>query len=150
MVSEAAVAVDQRHLGAKTAEGLGEFESHITRAQDQEMFRDVIEFQRLDVSERSHLCQSRNRFQRGARSRVDDDILAAKGARSAIIQFRLDRLGPHEMPRGHHQFRAAFLVEIEMSINEVLDHLALAFAHRSHVDADILFADAELLAAIKE
>ncbi len=37
-----------------------------------------------------------------------------------------------------------------MSIDEVLDHLALAFAHRRHVDANVFFADAELLAAIKE
>ena len=37
-----------------------------------------------------------------------------------------------------------------MSIHEVLDHLALAFAHRRHVDANIFLADPELLAAIKE
>jgi hypothetical protein len=37
-----------------------------------------------------------------------------------------------------------------MSIHEVLDHLALALAHHRHVDANIFFADPELLAAIKE
>ena len=49
MVSEAAIAVDQRHLGAETAEGLGEFEPNITRAQDQQVIRYVIKFQCLDV-----------------------------------------------------------------------------------------------------
>jgi len=35
----AAVAVDQRYLGAETAEGLREFQSDINLRQDQEMFR---------------------------------------------------------------------------------------------------------------
>ena len=34
--------VSEGYLGAETAEGLGEFESDITSAQNQEIFRDVI------------------------------------------------------------------------------------------------------------
>jgi hypothetical protein len=85
VVSEATIAVDQRHLGTKTAEGLGEFESDITGAQDQEVLRDLIEFKRLDMGKRPHLGQSMNRFQRGARAGVDDDILAAKRAPNSSL-----------------------------------------------------------------
>ena len=150
MVSEAAIAIDQRYLGTKTAEGLGEFESDITGAQDQEMLRNLIEFQRLDMCERPHLGQSMNRFKRSSRAGVDDDILTAKRSRPAAGHFGFDSLGAHETPHTHHQFRTAFLVKVEMNIDEVLHHLALAFAYRRHVDANIFFADAELLAAIKE
>ncbi len=52
MVSEAAIAIDQRYLGTKTAEGLREFQSDITCAEHEEMLRDLIEFQRLDMCER--------------------------------------------------------------------------------------------------
>ena len=95
-------------------------------------------------------ARSRNRLERGPRAGIDDDILAAKRARPAVVQLGFDGLGADETPRAHDQFRAALLVIVEMNIDEVLDHLALAFAHRRHVDADILLADAELLAAKKE
>ena len=149
-INEAAIAIEECHLRAETAEGLGEFESYIARAENQEVLRDVIEFQCLDVRERPRLDQPRNRFQRGPRARIDDDILAAKRARPAVGQLNLDGLGGDETPRTHNQFRAALPVMVEMDVDKVLDHLALAFAHRRHVDADIVFADAELLAAIKE
>src|SRR6266850_2969148 len=150
VVSEAAIAVDQRHLGAETAEGLGEFESDITSAQDQEMFRDVIKFQGLDVGKRLRLGQSRNWLKRGARAGVDDDILAAKRALPAVGQLGFDGLGANEAPCPHYQFRAALLVVVEMNVDQAPHHLALALTHGCHVDANILFADAELVAAIKE
>src|ERR1700726_4094437 len=149
-MSEAAIAVDQGHLGTKTAEGLGEFESDITSAQAQELLRNLIEFRPLDMRERLHLGQSVNRFKRGSRTGVDDDILTAKRARPTAVQLGFDSLGTHETPHTHHQFRAAFLAKVEMSIHEVLDHLALAFAYRRHVDANLFFAVSELLPAIKE
>src|ERR1700722_9215139 len=79
-VGEAAVAVDERYLGAETAEGLGEFESDITCPQNHEMFRNVIKFQSFDVGQRLRLGQSRNWLKRGARAGVDDDLLAAERA----------------------------------------------------------------------
>jgi hypothetical protein len=91
-----------------------------------------------------------NRFKRGSRAGVDDDILTAKRARPTAGQLGFGSPGTHETPHTHHPFRAAFLVKVEMSIHQVWDHLALAFAHRRHVDANVLFADSELLAAIKE
>src|SRR5580698_8195529 len=66
VVRESAVSVDQRHLGAETAEGLGKFESDITSAQNQKMLRDVIQFQGLDVGQRLRFRQSRNWLKRGA------------------------------------------------------------------------------------
>src|SRR5580658_7275007 len=150
VVREAAISVDQRHLGAETAEGLGEFESNIASAQNQKMFGDVIKFQGLDVGKRLHLGQSWNWLKRGARTRIDDDIFATECACPAVGQFDFDGLGANETPRPHHQFRAALLVLVEVNIDETSDHLAFAFAHRLHVDANIVFADAELLAAIKQ
>ena len=107
VVGEAAIAVDQRDLGAETAEGLGEFESDITSAQNQEMFRDVIKFQGLDVGQRLRLGQSRNRLKRGARAGIDDDILAAECACPAVGQGNFDGFRANEASCAHHQFRAA-------------------------------------------
>ena len=80
VVREAAIAVDQRDLGAETAEGLGKFESDITSAQNQEVFRDVIKFKCLDVSQRLRLGQSRNWLKRGARAGIDGYIFTTECA----------------------------------------------------------------------
>src|SRR3984885_13962103 len=149
VVREAAIAVDQRDLGAETAEGLGKFESDVTATQNQKMFRDVIKFQGLDVGQRLRLGQSRNWLKRGARAGVDDDILAAKRALPAVGHLGFDGLGANEASCAHHQLRAALLVLVEMNINKVPHHQALALTHSCHVDANILFADTELVAAIK-
>ena len=68
----------------------------------------------------------------------------------AIGKLDFKGLWTHEIPSAHDQFRAALLVIVEMNIDEVLNHLALAFTDRCHIDVNILFADAELLAAIKQ
>src|SRR5580704_5899592 len=70
-VRDAAIAFDQRDLGAETAEGLGKFEPDITSTQNQEVFRDVIKFKSLDVGQRLRLGQSRNWLKRGARAGID-------------------------------------------------------------------------------
>ena len=149
-VSEAAIAVDQRHLSTETAEGLRKFEPDIPSPQNQEMFRDVIEFQRLDVRKRLRLDQSRNRLKRGARARIDDNIFATESAGPAGGQLGFDGLGTNEASCAHHQFRAALLVVIEVNVDQAPHHLALSLAHGSHVDLNVLFADSELGAAVKE
>ena len=110
----------------------------------------MVKFKCLDVGQRLRLGQSRNWLKRSTRASVDDDILAAKRALPAADQLRFHGLGGNKTPGAHHQLSAALLVLVEMDINEVLNHLALALAHRCHIDMNILFADAELVAAIKE
>ena len=78
---------------------------------------------------------------------IDDHVLAAKRACAAIAQCDLDRLGRDEIARAQDQLRAGFLVDIEMHVDQPLDHLALAVAHSSHVDVCVVLADAEFLTA---
>src|SRR5580704_17619809 len=127
VVREAAIAVDQRDLGAETAEGLGKFESDITSAQNQEVFRDVIKFKCLDVGQRLRLGQSRNWLKRGARAGVDDYIFATECACPAVGQLDFDRLGANKASCAHHQFRAALrVVGVAKNVDNVPHHLALA------------------------
>ena len=112
VVREAAIAVDQRDLGAETAEGLGKFESDITSAQNQEMFRDVIKFKGLDVGQRLRLGQSRNWLKRGARAGIDDYIFTTECACPAVVQGNFDGFRANEASCAHHQFRAALRVVV--------------------------------------
>ena len=151
VVREAAIAVDQRDLGAETAEGLGKFESDITSAQNQEVFRDVIKFKCLDVGQRLRLGQSRNWLKRGARADIDGYNFTPECACPAVVQGNFDGFRANEASCAHHQFRAALgEVVVAKNVDNVHHHLALALTHGGHVDANILFADAEFVAAIKE
>ena len=93
---------------------------------------------------------SRNRLKRGTRARIDDNIFATEGAGPAVGQLDFNGLGVNEASCAHNQFRAALLVVVEMNVDQVPHHLAIALTHGCHVDVNVLFADAELVAAIKE
>jgi hypothetical protein len=103
----------------ETAEGLREFKPDIPSAQDQEMFRDVIEVQRLDVAQRLGLGQSRNRLKRGPRARIDDHIFATEGAVSAGGQLDFNGPRSNEASCAHHQFRDALLVLVEVNVDQI-------------------------------
>src|SRR4029077_12860090 len=62
--------LNDRYPAAEAAIGLGEFKADVTAADNNQMFRQPVEFEELDVRQRSALGQAGNRWDR----RMSTDI----------------------------------------------------------------------------
>ena len=125
---------DNRHMATKAAVGLCQFEADIAAPEHDQMRRKVVEFQGLDICERPGCCEAGNIGDCRVRSDIDEDLIAGKHARAAVIQVHLDGLRRREAPRAHDQFGAARLIVLHMDCDLGLDHVALALENHSHVD----------------
>src|SRR5207245_4825754 len=66
--------LDDRHAAAEATVRLGEFETDIATAEDDAMWRYVVEFQRLDIGERAGGLKPRNVRNGRARADVEEDL----------------------------------------------------------------------------
>src|SRR5262245_24436453 len=121
-MNEAAIPVNQRHFAAKAAEGLGQFQPDVTGAQHQEMAGDMVQLQRLDVSQWTRLSHAVYRIKRRPAARVDNDVLTAKDPHSATDKLGLNGPGRDKPASANNQFGAAAFVIIEVDVDQSLDH----------------------------
>ena len=68
------------------------------------------------------------------RADVDEHAVADQQPRAAVVQLDLERPRGHEPARAHDQLGAARLVVVQMRGDLAVDHVALQFTDRSHVD----------------
>jgi hypothetical protein len=141
------VSLDDGHLAAKTAHGLGQFKPDVAAAKDQEMPGNVIQFHGFDVREWPRLLQSRSGMDGRAGPCVDHHVLAEKCAHSSFRESDFDGFRPHEASGTHDKLRTTLLVVAEMHVDQTGHHFALAITDRGHVDAGVVLPDAEFLAA---
>ena len=141
------IAIDNRDAAAEAAKGLCEFESNISAAKDQQVFRDAVEFEGLDVREGSGLRETGYPRKGRTRSGADDNFVAANDANVALWCSDLKSLRLDEARRANEQLSAAPGELFEVHSDEAGDHEALALADGSHVDEDVVLANAELFAA---
>ena len=106
-VDQRAVPFDDGHAAAETAEGLRQLEAHVAAAQDDQVFREVVQVQGLDVSQRARLREAGGVIDPGTRPGVDDDGLAAERPRPARVERDLDGLRRDEASVAHDELRAA-------------------------------------------
>ena len=66
VVEQARVAFDDGDATAEAAKCLSEFEADVASTKDQEVFRNAVKFQGLDVGERLGFAKTRNRWDCGA------------------------------------------------------------------------------------
>src|ERR1700749_1590661 len=107
---EPGAGLDDGHAAAEAAISLRHLDAGVTAAEHDQVWRDLVEFQRFDVSEGARLLQARNVRKRGMRANVDDDLLALERARAAVVQRSLDGPGADETATAHDEFGTAFLV----------------------------------------
>src|SRR6202011_5115225 len=62
--------LDHGHFAAEASISLGELKAHVTAAEDDKVFRQVVEFEQLDVRHRPGVCQPGDWGNRGAGSEV--------------------------------------------------------------------------------
>ncbi len=77
-MDQRAVPFDDGHAAAEAAEGLRQLEAHVAAAQDDQVFRQVVQIQCLDVSQRARIREPRGVIDPGTRPGVDHDGLAAE------------------------------------------------------------------------
>ena len=111
---------DDGHFGAEAAIGLRQFEAGIAAADHDQMRRQDVELERFDMGQRFRRLEARNIGNGGMRSHVQEHLVADQRARSSVIQAHFDRLRRDEAPRPHDQFGAAFLVVLQMRVDEPL------------------------------
>ena len=105
--SELRPVLDHRHAAAETAVRLGEFQADVAAAEDDQVRRQAVEFQRLDVRQRPGVREAGGRRDRRPRPDVEEDPLALQHARAAVAQAHLQRFRRHEPPVAHDQLGAA-------------------------------------------
>ena len=110
-VGQGVVPLDDRHAAAEASQGLGQLESDVAAPQDEEVLRDAVQFEGLDVRHRPRFGEAGDRVDPRAGARADHDDFAAKGARPAVGRH-LDRPRPDEAALPHDELRAALSIRI--------------------------------------
>ena len=143
-VGQGVVPLDDRHAAAEASHGLGQLEPDVSAPQDEEVIRDAVQFEGLDVRHRPRLGEAGDRVDPRAGARADHDDVAAEGARPAVVGRDLDRLRPDEAALAHDELRAALPVPLVIQGDHPVDHLPLAVADGGHVDFPVARGDPEL------
>src|ERR1700730_11657321 len=111
------------------------------------MIRDIIQFQKFNVSEGSSFEQSWDRLNRRAGAGADNDVVSTQDAGFPVRQLDLDGFWSDEMPGAHDNFGAARFEVIQVQGDQVIDHLAFSIANARHMDLTIVLGDPELRAS---
>src|SRR4051812_3741991 len=65
---------------------------------------------------------------------IQENLIARQAARLAILRSHLHRFGLHKARLTKDQLSAAGSIAIQVEIDEILDHMAFASPHASHID----------------
>src|SRR5207244_541053 len=93
------------------------FETDIAAAEDDEMWRHVVELQRFDIGERARGLKAGNIGDRRMCADVEEDLVAGQHACAAIIEVHFERFRSHETPGPHDELGAAVLVVAQVRGN---------------------------------
>src|SRR5215469_8512573 len=67
---------------------------------------------------------------------IEENLVTHQHTCAAIVEAHLKRLWCHKASCPHDQFAAAYLIDLYMLSNPVLDHIALTLADPCHVGRD--------------
>ena len=90
-----------RHAAAEAAVGLSQLEAYVAAAEHDEVRRQVVELESLDIREWSGLFQPGNLGNCRVRPDIDEDIIAGEHTDAAVIQQHLDRVWRDKPTRTH-------------------------------------------------
>src|SRR5215510_11334353 len=102
--------LDDRHATAEATVRLAEFEADVASAEHDQVWRHVVEFQRLDAGERAGSVQAGNVGNRRVCPDVYEDLVCMEDTRPPAVQTHLECFRSDEPARPHDQLRSAVLV----------------------------------------
>src|SRR5882672_2580259 len=141
--------LDDRHAAAEATVRLAEFETDITTAEHDQMWRHVVELQRFDIGKRARGLKAWNIRDRRVCPEVEEDLVGRQYARAAVIEAHLERFRSHEAPGPHDQLSAAVLVVAPVPGDLAVDHVTLALANPHHVNRHAAGRRAELRGVLR-
>ena len=97
------------------------------------MLRHTVELQRLDMGQRSSVGQARDVGNRRVCAEIEEDALRLDPPRAPRCHSDLDRPGSNETAFAEEEFEPVRCEALAMDIDQAVDHLAFATAHRRHV-----------------
>src|SRR5262249_14342956 len=121
------------HVTAEAPIGLGELKPHVAASEHDEMRRQIIELERLDVRERAGGLEPGHARNGRVRADVDEHPVADQHARVSVVQLDLERLRGHEPARAHDELGAARLIVLQVRVDLVVGHATLDIAHGPNV-----------------
>ena len=122
------VGIGHRNIATKSSHRLGQFYSDIAAADNEEMFGNLVEFERLDMRERLCFSKARNRCQRGPGTRTDDHVCAAQLTGRSISESHVHGSRSNKPSVSQNELRSGFSVGFQIHLVHARYHLALAFA----------------------
>ena len=147
---QAGSGLDDGHAAAKALVGLCQFETDIAASEHDQVRRQVVELESLDVRQRPGRLETGNGWYCRMRANVEENLVARQHARAAIIQANLQCLWRHKAPIPNDQFGAGRSEVLQMQIDLATDHSALAAQNSRHVGRDGTGCHAELRAVLRE
>lgn len=130
------MALDDGDLSPKAAVGLCEFDAAVATTEDDEVLRDDVEFEELNVRERLGGLEAGGVVDAGTRAGADDDVVSRNTSRTAALEVDLDCLAARQPCMTENELCAAALKDTFMHADQAIDHIPLALADCTHVDRD--------------
>src|SRR5215831_12024696 len=90
-----------RHTAPEATVRLGKFEADVPSSQHDEMWWQIVEFQRFNICEWSGGLEARNARNGRVRSDVEKHLVTRQQARPTVIQTHLKGFRRHEAPSPH-------------------------------------------------
>src|SRR5262249_39891876 len=128
--------LDDGHFAAKAAISLGQFQAGISPTDHDQMLRQIIELESVNMRERVGRLQVGNIWNGRVGSDIEENLVSYQLARAAVVQIHLKGFWRYETAAAHDQFGAARAVNLQVLRNLALYHRALALTNNHHVDGD--------------
>src|ERR1700677_3574257 len=128
--------LQNRYSAPESAVCLSKFQADIAAADHDEVLGQTIQFKDFDIRHRIGFAQARSRRNSRTRAQIQKYPLAFDRSPSSIVEAHLKRFWASESSLAHHQLSAGLLVLLHVDRNQRVDHLALAPAHRLHINRD--------------
>src|SRR6266849_3166318 len=113
------------------------------------MFRNLVEFECLDMRERLRFSKTRNCSHRSSRTGTDDDVRATQLTSGPVGENHFQSPQSYEPAGSQNELRSRFPVIFQIHCVHAGYHLALAVTDARHINRETAMSDAELLASAK-
>ena len=129
-----------RHLAPEPPERLRELHPHVSAAEHDQVRRQPVELECLDMGERLSVGKAGDTRDGRARAEIQEQVIGDEAARSAFRKPRLDRARPHEVAVGEKELEIRDRELLAVDRNHAVDHFAFALADANHVHCRTLDA----------
>src|SRR5262245_45548277 len=124
--------LDDGHAAAEATIGLGHFQADIATAEHDEVRRQGVELQDLNMGKGPGRLQTGNGRNCGVRADIDDDLAAGQHALATFVEGNFDFFRRNETSASHDELGTAGLIGVEVESDFAVDHVLFAAPNLRH------------------